>query len=212
LLFPLIFGKNIGIAMANLSSRNKAVIAFVVVIVAGYLVVLFWQSQNQIPVAFTNAQAQGAIIAENIVMTSNQSTATLAQVNKEDEQGDYKDALAQVTAMITQSEDLRNQAVSLSNQIEAMTQALSGVSSVPEQQAALEAISSQLALINQLVNYSGDLGNLLDTLQAKFAGQPTNGQQIQPLVNQINTDVNAINNFNNQTQQAMQQFDKLTGK
>ena len=114
--------------------------------------------------------------------------------------------------MITQSEDLRNQAVSLSNQIELMTQSLSGVNSVPEQQAALEAISSQLALINQLVNYSGDLGNLLDTLQAKFAGQPTDGQQIAPLVNQINTDVNAINNYNNQAQQAMQQFDKLTGK
>ena len=84
--------------MANFSRRNKIVLAFVIVIVVGYLVVLFWQSQNQIPVAFTNAESQGAIIAENIVTTSNQSTATLALVNKEDEQGDYKDALTQVPA------------------------------------------------------------------------------------------------------------------
>ena len=198
--------------MSQLSRRTKTIIAFVIVIVVGYGLVLFWQSQNQVPVAFANARAQSALIAENIVNLSNQSNATLQEVNADDAKGDYKDALNLVSGMITQSEDLRNQAVDLSNQIQQMTESLSSINSVPEQQAALEAISSHLALINQLINYSGDLGNLLDTLQARFAGQPTNGTSISVLVNQINTDVNAINNFNTQAEQAMQQFDKLTGK
>jgi hypothetical protein len=185
---------------------------FVVVVAVGYGLFRFWQSQNSVPVAFTNARAQGAIIAENIVSLSNQSTATLAQVNVDDEKGDYADALNLVSGMVTQSEDLRNQAVSLSNQIEQMTESLSDINSLPERQAALEAISSHLALINQLINYSGDLGNLLDVLQAKFSGQPTDGQKIQTLVDQINTDVNAINNFNSQANQAMQQFDKLASQ
>jgi len=203
--------------MAKLSRRTTIIIVFVVVIALGYGLTLFWQSQNQVPVAFVNARAQGATIAQNIVTISNQSNATLAEVNADDAKGDYKDALTLVSGMITQSEDLRNQAVQLSNQIEIMTQALSGISSIDEQQAALEAISSHLALINQLINYSGDLGNLLTALQAHFSGvlAPATGmggiaQSIPTLVNQINTDVAAINNFNNQAMQAMAQFDTLT--
>ena len=196
----------------TLSRRTKAVIAFVIVIAAGYGLVLFWQSQNQVPVAFANARSQGAIIAQNIVNLSNQSDSTLAQVNTDDKDGDYKDALTLVSGLITQSAQLRTQAVQLSNQIQQMTQSLSGINSVPAQQAALEAISSYLALINELITYSNDLDNLLAALQAHFSGTATNNQQIPTLVNQINTDVNAINNFNTQATQAMAQFDKITGQ
>lgn len=197
-------------SMLKLSRRSKWIIAFAAVIVVGYGIVLFWQVQNQVPVAFATARSQSAIIAENIVNISNQSNTTLAQVNADDAKGDYKHALTLVSGMITQSEDLRNQAVELSNQIEVMTQALSGINSFEERQAALEAISSHLALINQLINYSGDLSNLLNALQAHFEGVASTNQNIPGLVNQINTDVAAINNFNNQAAQAMQQFDKLT--
>jgi hypothetical protein len=198
--------------MANFSRRTKITIAFIAVIVVGYGLVLLFEAQNQVPTAFVNARAQSAIIAQNIVSTSNQSTAILQQVNADDLKGDYPDAMNLVANMLTQSESLRNQAVQLSNQIQQMTQALSGVNDVQAQQAALEAISSHLALINQLINYSGDLANLSDALNAHFEGKPTpGGQTIQGLVNQINTDVAAINNFNNQATQAMQQFDKLTG-
>ena len=197
--------------MAHISRPTKIVIAFVVIVVAGFAAAIFWQSQNKIPQSFTDARTQGAAIAQNIVNISNQSNATLAEVNADDQKGDYADALKLVSGMVAQSQDLRNQAVQLSNQVQAMTQALSGVGSIAAQQSALEAISSHLALINQLINYSGDLGNLLDALQARFSGQSTKAN-IASLVNQINTDVNAINNFNSQAQQAMQQFDKITGQ
>jgi hypothetical protein len=196
----------------SLSRRTKLVIIFIVVVAVGYGLVLFWQMQNGVPVAFSNARAQGAAIAENIVNLSNQSNATLAQVSTDDQKGDYKDALTLVTGLVSQSEELRNQAIDLSNQIQLMTQSLSSIGSVEAQQSALEAISSHLALINELINYSGDLSNLSNALQARFAGQPSSVAHIQALVNQINTDVNAINNFNSQAQQAMQQFDTITSK
>jgi hypothetical protein len=196
----------------SLSRRTKLVIIFVVVVAVGYGLVLFWQMKNGVPVAFSNARTQGAAIAENIVNISNQSNATLEQVSADDQKGDYKDALTLVTGLVSQSEDLRNQAVDLSNQVQLMTQSLSSIGSIEAQQSALEAISSHLALINELINYSGDIGNLLNALQARFAGQPSNAAHIQALVNQINTDVNAINNFNSQAQQAMQQFDTITSK
>ena len=80
------------------------------------------------------------------------------------------------------------------------------------QQAALESISNRLALINQLINYSGDLGALLDVLRSRFTGTGGTNAQVTTLVNQINTDVNAINNFNNQATQAMVKFDSVTAK
>src|SRR5271154_5458342 len=158
----------------SFSRRTKWIVVFILVIAVGYGLVVFWRSQNQVPEAFTSARSQGAIIAQNIVNLSNQSTAELQQVNADDEKGDYADALNLTSSMISQSEQLRDEAVQLSNQIQAMTQALSGIGSVAAQQAALESITSRLALINQLVNYSGDLGNLLDSLRDRFSGQVSN--------------------------------------
>ena len=198
--------------MTSLSRRTKIVIAFVIVIVAGYGLVLFWQRQNQVPTAFVNARAQGAIIAQNIVNLSNQSTATLEQINTLDQKQDYADALTLTTSLVTQSQEIRDQAVQLSGQVQLMTQSLSSVSDINEQQAALESISNRLALINQLINYSGDLGKLLDVLRSRFAGTGGTNAQVTAIVNQINTDVNAINSFNSQAGQAMDRFDGIVNK
>jgi len=195
--------------MTKISRRTKVIVAFVVLVVAGYALAMYWGSRNQVPVAFTDARLQGALIAQNIVGMSNSSTVELAQISKDDQNGDYADALTLTTNLINQSQDLRDQAVELSNQIGIMTQSLSGISSFSAQQAALESISSRLALINQLITYSSDLDRLLAVLQVRFSGKYEAPGTVQGIVNQINTDVNAINNFNTQGSVAMDQFDKI---
>lgn len=195
--------------MHKLSRRTKIIIAFVALVVAGYLIVHFTQKSAAVPQSFTDARAQGSAIAQNIVNLSNQSTVQLEQVDALDKAGNYKDALTIVTGLVSQSEDIRNQAVQLSTQVENMTEALSSIANIDAQQAALESISNRLALINQLINYSGDLGNLLSVLQGRFSGGGGTNTQVTTLVNQINTDVNAINNFNVQASQAMDRFDGI---
>ncbi len=195
--------------MLTFSRKTTLVAVFIIVIVAGYGIATYWQGRNHIPASFTNARNQGALIAQAIVSTSNSSTAALAQIDQYDKEGNYSQALTLTQGLVSQSQTLRNQAIDLSNQIAAMTQSLSGVKDFAAQQDALEAISSHLALINGLVNYSGDLGKLLDTLQARFRGQPGTNQEVTTLVAQINIDINAINNFNNQATQAMAAFDKI---
>lgn len=195
--------------MPHLSTRVKIIIIFVVILVLGSGLLVFFQAQSQVPTSFTTARMQGAIIAQNIVTLSNQSTADLEQVSQYDKEGDYTDALTLTTNIANQSQQLRDQAVQLSNQVSSMTEGLSNISSFPAQQAALEAISSRLALINELVTYSGDVGKLLDLLRSHFTGQSQNSAQVEALVNQINTDVNAINNFNTQANTSMETFDKL---
>jgi DNA repair ATPase RecN len=191
------------------SRKTKIILGFVAVVAVGYGIVRWTQGSGGVPQEFTSARMQGALIAANIVDLSNQSTATLAQVNNLDQEGNYKDALSLTTTLVTQSGDIRDQAVALSMQIETMTKALSGISDLNARQAALEAISNQLALLNQLISYSADLGQLLDTLRNRFTGADGTTTKVNALVNQINTDVNAINNFNSQAKQAMDKFDTI---
>lgn len=194
-----------------LSRRIKFATGFLAIVAVGYGATSYWLHRNDVPQDFTSARQQGAQIAQQIVDLSNQSTAELAQVNEYDKEGDYAEALKLTAQMIQQSTDLRNKAVDLSNQVGVMTKSLSDISSFDAQQAALESISSRLALINQLVNYSGDLGKLLDILQKHFTTQEYNNTEVQTIINQINTDVNAINNFNAQANRSMDAFDKLMG-
>ncbi len=194
------------------SRRTKYVLIFVAVVAVGYGIVRFVQGSNAVPQDFTNARMQGAIIAQNIVNLSNQSTATLEQIDRLDQEHDYTQALALTTSLVAQSQGIRDQAVQLSGQIQQMTESLSGVSDVNAQQAALESISNRLALVNQLINYSGDLGKLLNVLQDRFTGKGGTNAEVTALVNQVNTDVNAINNFNAQAGQAMDRFDGIVGK
>lgn len=193
--------------MAKFSRKVRIILIFAVVIAAGYAFAVYWQGRNRIPAAFATARNQGAIIAQNIVSTSDSSTATLEKIDQYDKEGDYTDALSLTRGLVSQSQTLRTQAIDLSDQIEAMTQSLSSVKDFGAQQDALEAISSHLALINQLVNYSGDLGKLLDTLQARFSGEAGTNSEVTNEVAQINTDINAINNFNHQAEQALAAFD-----
>ena len=195
-----------------LSRNTKIIVAFIVVVAIGYGFVLYWKSQTSVPQAFIDARSAGALIAMNIVDTSRQSGTILQDVNQEDLNGNDKAALNLVSNLITQSESLRNQAVELSSKVQAMTQSLSGINSFDARQAALEAISSHLALINELITYSGDLGKLSDALQTRFSGGKVPNGEIQALVNEVNADVTAINSFNTQATQDMQQFDKLTGR
>src|SRR5438105_3876705 len=124
--------------MPRISRRAKWIIAFVAIVVVGYGLVLFWKSKSKVPQTFTNARSQGAIIAQNIVNLSNQSTADLEKVNAYDAQGDYTNALSLTADIVKKSQELRDQAVALSNQIQQMTTALSSINSLDARQAALE--------------------------------------------------------------------------
>ena len=195
--------------MATFSRRTKVIAAFIIIVVAGYGLAMFWQSQNKVPADFTAARLQGAIIAQTIVNNSNQSVNELQAISKYDQEGDYTDALASTTDLINQSAGLRNEAVQLSAQVTQMTNNLPGIKSADAQQAALQSITIRLAVINELITYSNDLDKLLAVLQARFSGTPQPNGSVANIVSQINADVNLINNFNAQAGQAMDKFDSI---
>lgn len=198
--------------MSHLSRKAKIVVVFVALILVGAITAWFSNRAAGIPQNFTQARQQGALIAQSIVDLSNQSTNDLAQVNSLDTSGHYAQALALTTGIITKDRTIHDQALSLSTQIQTMAEALPNITTPAARQAALDAISSRLALVSELINYSNDLNTLLTTLQGHFTGAVISPGEVSAIVDQINTDVNAINNFNSQAQKAMAQFDALESK
>ena len=195
--------------MLHFSRRIKLSIVFFAVVISGYVVVHLVASLGGVPQEFNEARLQGALIAQNIVDLSNKSASDLGKINELDRQRNFNEALALTTQVIAQSQEIRNQAVALSSEIEKMTRSLSGIGSDEARQAALESITSRLALISRLINYSASLENLLSVLRNRFAGAPSSHTKVQGMIDQINAEVTAINSFNNQAVQAMERFDAL---
>lgn len=189
--------------------RVSVYVAAVLAVIVFYFVYTLIRSSGGVPEVFSEARIQGALIAQGIVETSLASAKDVEMINKLDKEGRYKEALELVAVTLTKTQEIRNQAVQLSAELEKMTLALSDLNSPEAQRAALEAISNHLALISRLVNYSGYLGQLLEVLQSRFNGNLFDRSRVSELVNQANAEVIAINNFNREARQAMERFDEL---
>lgn len=195
--------------MKYLSHRKKIILSLFVIIIAGYFLIQILQNGNKIPKAFTEARNNGSAIAQSIVNISNSSNKDLDKVNEYDKIGDYTNALALTTDIIKRNSEISNEAIQLSSQLEIMTKNIQFIKKDNARQEVIQSITSRLALVSQLINYSDDLNTLLDVLRQKFTGQTIQHGEVQGLVNKINTDINAVNNFNSQATQAMVQFDEI---
>lgn len=199
--------------MSKTARRMTITLAVVFLVGGGYAASRFFGLSGGIPKEFTAARLQGALISQNIVNLSNQSVLDLVEIGKLDQNHQFTDALNLTTNVLKKSQDIRDQAVALSGQVETMTKALSQMRSTEARQVALESITNRLALISRLINYSGYLGQLLDSLRSKFGGLSVpKGQSVDELITQINAEVRAINSFNGQATQAMERFDAIVNK
>ena len=194
--------------MPHFSLRTKIFSVFVVLILGGYLLSRWGFSAEGVPGEFIAARMQGGLISQDIVNISNQMSTDLGRVNDLDQQKKYDEALVLTNQIIQNAAIVRNKAVELSNQLDRMTRALSSINSIDARQAALEGISDRLALINRLINYSGDLANLLNALHNRFSGIKDSAQ-IPAMIQEINAEVTAINNFNRQAGESMDRFDQI---
>jgi len=188
--------------------KAKLTLVFAAVVVGGFFGIYFLGGAS-VPSEFLVARMQGALIAENIVKLSSATAEDLGRIKTLDQKRDYKTAIELTTSLLQKSRGIRDEATKLSAELEKMTRALSDINSFDARQAALEAISNHLALLSRLINYSVSLGQLMESLQARFAGTRSDMRPAQ-LVGDINAEVTAINSFNVQAVRAMERFDALT--
>ena len=196
--------------MVTLSRRGKTFVAasLVAVLFAGYLMTRLVGNSSGAPVEFSEARLQGALISQNIVALSQKAVQEIENISELDKEEKFEEAFERTTYVVEQSQEIRDKAVELAAELDKMTRALTSIDSIEARQASLEAINNWLALINRLINYSGYLGQLMDTLRNRFIGAPEE-HEVTKLIGLLNAEVGAIDYFDNQARQAIERFDRL---
>ncbi len=194
--------------MVHIPRGAKIGIAFVILVVGGFLASRWSLSSNEIPQELQSARSQGALIAQDIVNLTNDMGAQLERINRLDKEKNFEEALRITQELILKSRTVRERATELSRELERMTLALPLLKSQDAREAALSSISNRLVVISHLINYSEYLEQLLYALQTRFAGQGKE-HQVANWINIINAEVAAINEFNAQAGRAMDRFDAI---
>ncbi len=187
--------------------RIRLLIVFIIIIFIAYFVLRFLNAEpRNIPSDFLAARQEASLIAQNIVSLSNESTNRLNEIAQFDKDRKYTEALLLVSQELERNHQARENAIRLSAQLEIMAKNLAKISPASAGQIALEAISSETALISRLITYNDYLTKLLEILREKFL-EKHNGDQVLELISKINDEAKAINDLNRKFNEVMKEFD-----
>ncbi len=191
----------------KIPKRIRILIVFIIVIFVAYFILRFLNAEpRNIPSDFLIARQEASSIAQDIVSLSNESTNKLNEIAQFDRDRKYTEALLLISQELERNHEAREKAIKLSAQLEIMAKNLAEISPASAGQIALEAISSETALISRLITYNDYLAKLLEILRGKFL-EKQNGDQVQELISKINDEAKAINDLNQKFNEVMRQFD-----
>ncbi|MFH1233166.1 MAG: hypothetical protein V1649_00750 [Patescibacteria group bacterium] len=192
---------------SKIPQRIRLLILFVFIILIAYFVLRFFAAEPRtIPEDFLRARQEASVIAATIVAISNESTNNFEKIAALDSEGNYTDALILVSQELERNRQAREKAINLSIQLETMAKNLDKITPSSAGQTALEAISSETALISRLINYNDFLTQILDILREKFLGR-ADGDKIPELIAKANNEAQAINDLNQKFNDIMKGFD-----
>ena len=192
--------------------RLRFFIIFAFLIVAAYLFFYLLAVNSKIkevPDEFLKARQEASIIAQDIIGFSNQTANNISKISELDKEAKYEDALNLIAGEVDHNRQAREKAISLSAQLEKMAKNISGIEPPEAAQIALQAISSETALISRLISYNDYLVQFLEVLRQKFSEDKNTNGRIAELVGKINEETKAINDLDENFNQLMVEFDKL---
>ena len=185
--------------------------ALAVVLLAGGW---YWYSQSQeayVPQEFYDARGRAAEISSRIVQLTDASVQTLGLISAADEDGNYRRGLTLITEEVDRNNEIKNQAVKLSEEVKTMALNLGTVKPEKAASAGLQAATTGLELAQRLVNYNNYSQELLAVLQARLRsnGSPGTGERIEQIILKMNQEAEAINDLNERYQEEIREFDRL---
>jgi len=192
---------------SKIPKRVKLLILFIIILLLAYFVLRFLTVETKnVPEDFLRARQEASLIASEIVAISNESTNNLNEIAELDKSGKYTEALVLISQELERNRQAREKAIKLSVELETMAKNLSQISPASTSQVALQAISSETALISRLISYNDYLTQLLEVLREKFLGK-SDGDKISELISKINDEARAINDLNQKFNEVMGEFD-----
>jgi len=181
-----------------------------IILVIGYKTSDYLLSKKTIPQKFLQARAHAGEISKKILESTYNITQKIKKINDYDLNGDSQKALELINKAIENNKKSYDLAFSLSEYLKEMTQGLKDFSSLEQQRTAQEAISLQLALIAEFINYNRLLNEFLHHLSIAISTQNSSyRKKIEEDISKINSKALIINSLNEQYHKKMEKLDKM---
>lgn len=181
--------------------------AFVAIAVSA---VGFLLDATSAPKEFFVSRSQGAAIAETLQQLTRQSLSRIAQIAEYDQSRNANAALLLISQEINEHTKSQELAAELASQMEVMARLMPSINPESAREDATEGISAGLALVSRLVTYNNLIRELFGVLQQKLVDEKNTAifdGRVNSLIDEINTQAKAINEFNRRLNDAMAEFD-----
>ena len=199
----------------NRGTRNliNIILSLMAISILGGLGYLVWNSEKSfVPENFVEARERSAIIASYLVSDLNLSLLeSLPKISEKDRSSEFSSALKLVEQEIEKIEKVKTMSSELTKELTNMAQAIQGIKPISARNLALEAVSQELSLIGNLLNYNNYFYSLLETLRLKFSGDIRyDSSDVQILIENMNKKAKEINSINESFNQKLMDFDSIT--
>lgn len=162
---------------------------------------------SNVPTIFSESRELAARHAGEIVELLKDTSASLDMVSELEKQGKEAEALNIVVAEIQKNMQAKEKALRLLSELEKMAREVPNVKPERARQTALIAISAKTAVSGKLILYSEYLAQLLDLLRERLLGRWADDEKINSLIADINKEIEAINNLNQESNEKLKEFD-----
>jgi hypothetical protein len=186
---------------------SLGVIAIIAIIVVAFRFIS--KDGFSVPESFAEARINGAVIADFLNEFSNNSVAIISEIEEKDQAQKYDEALNLTIQELTRVQEARVKTIELLGELEKMAASLPDLPQDEAQALGMQAISTEMSLVDKLLNYNEKTRQLLDVLRMKFTSYtPENfNAQTEEITKSMNEDALAINELNRKYQSLMEEFD-----
>lgn len=187
----------------------KLIIVLILLIAFGYGVWLLIKPSAKPPLEFLTARQQGAEISQRIVELTTETNQKIKEINSLDLNGDYNKALTLIDETKNKNSEANSQAIKLADEMRKMAESLDKISAVKSRQLAIEAISSEMSLIANFIDYTATLDRFLNNLRLAIATANVAYRRLaEENLLEINNQTLKINSSNQEFLDKIKAFDK----
>ena len=195
------------------SRRNSTIyliVTFALLLGLPYITWRFvFSKQFSLPQEFIDSKHRSAIISTELVNLSGASVGDLDTINSLEKQKKYSEALELVYQEVDQVNTMRQKASELLVILQGMTKNLENVRPESARELGLQAINSEVNIINHLITYNNYLEQILKLLTSKFLYGENVGVQLDEVVQKINIEVNTIAELDAQFNESFRKLEEL---
>lgn len=188
----------------------KLAIILILMVIIGYGIWFFVSKPSlKPPLEFLTARQQGAEISQKIVELTTDTNQKIKEINFSDLNGDYNKARILIEEAKNKNSEANSQAIKLADEMRKMAELLDKISKIQSRQLAIEAITLEMSLIANFIDYTATLDRFLYNLRLAITTANIKYRRLaEENLSEINDKTLKINSANQEFLDKIQAFDK----